>query len=47
LSVAKVLADPEDVLGFFDAVRVAEKLKGDSAIALFQNDSKKIEVVAL
>jgi hypothetical protein len=35
MSAANVSANAEEVLGLFDIVCVAEKLKGDAALALF------------
>ena len=47
LSAANALADPEEVLRFLDAVWIAEKLESYAALALFQNDSEKTELVTL
>jgi hypothetical protein len=47
LSAANALADAEKVLSLLDAARVAEKLESHAAVALFQNNSKKTEVVTL
>jgi hypothetical protein len=39
------LANAEKTLGFFDAHRVAEELKGDSAMTLFQDDPQEAQIV--
>ena len=40
------LANAEKTLGFFDGGRVAEELKGDSAVTLFQDDPQEAEIVS-
>ena len=45
-SVRGLLANAEKTLGFFYTHRVAEELKGDSAMTLFQDDPQEAEIVS-